>query len=430
MATPPPGPKGEQLGRLNYEFCQADIFGFLKALAEHYGDVVGFDLGRLPYIFVNGALQVHDLFSQREACLRKPEFVKDSNRGHWGDGLTTLEGSAWRSRRRLLGPCFRPDFVQRCLTIIGQYTEDMLDSWLPGSEPDLMEEFRVLTARIAVRTVLDAELEGHEATSERSAVIPFAEAYGEGYVGERGGDATASLVIVRPRAPRRMHTTIRVIDERIASGKDRGDVLSHLVLTGLRDGGRLTREEIVGEVMQMLYAGHHTIPSSLVRFWRDIANPDTCSRIAAEADHLCAPGVPKLDSISGSYCLAALKESMRLHPAAPILYREVEREFELNGFEFARDTAVWVSPHLLHNHPGNFPEPHRFIPERFLNENLGVPVPYFPFGAGRRACIANHLALHQMALIALLIARRFQFISYQDDTNTFCMRLQARDGQS
>jgi cytochrome P450 len=229
-----------------------------------------------------------------------------------------------------------------------------------------------------------------------------------------------------------MDTTIRVIDERIASGEDRGDVLSHLIRAGLRDSGGLTREEIVGEVMQMLYAGHHTIPTSLVSFWRDIAESDMCARIAAEADHLCATGVPNSDSISDSYCLAALKESMRVHPAAPILYREVESDFELNGFEFPRDAGVWVSPQLLHSNPSNFPEPHRFIPERFLHGNPTVTArfPYFPFGAGRRACIANHLALHQMALIALLTARRFNFVLSQDERHTFRTRPQAWNARS
>jgi cytochrome P450 len=426
MATPPPGPKGEQLGRLNYEFCQIDTFGFLKALAGQYGDVVGFDLGGLPYIFVNGARQVHELFSRREASLRKPEFIKDSNRGHWGEGLTTLEGPAWQSRRRLLGPCFRPGFVARYLPTVAQCTEAMLDSWATGSQADLIEDLRILTTRIAVRTVLDAELEGYEAINERPAVIPFAEAYGEAYVGTRGGDPIAPLVVVRPRAPRRMDTTIRIIDERIASGEDAGDVLSELVQARLSDGEGLSRDDIVGEVIQMLYAGHLTIPSSLVNFWRDIAAGDVAAKIATEADDLCAAGAPESAAILGSYSLAALKESMRLHPPAPILYREVESAFELGGFAFSRDAAVWVSPQLLHNDARNFPEPHRFLPERFMKGSLTVTSrsPYFPFGAGPRACIASQLALHQMTLISLLIARRFQLIPTRDGATGF--RTQAR----
>jgi cytochrome P450 len=111
---------------------------------------------------------------------------------------------------------------------------------------------------------------------------------------------------------------------------------------------------------------------------------------------------------------------MRLNPAAPMLYREVETAFELDGFEFPRDAGVWVSPRLLHRNPDHFPEPHRFMPQRFLRGSpaLATRPPYYPFGAGQRACVANHLALHQMALIALLAARRFSFVIDGDDGDT------------
>ena len=271
MATQPPGPRGEAAGRLNYESWRADMFGFLTALAERYGDVVGFDLGRSPCILVNGALEVRELFFEREACLRKPEFVKDSNRGHWGDGLTTLEGPAWQARRRVLRPSFRARPVSARLAVVAQCTGDMLDGWTPDSEIDLLEELRILTARIAARVVLDADLEGYGPSEGRSGMLPFAEAYGEDYDSTPGGDPTAPLVMVRPRAPRRMDAVLRIVDERIASGEERGDVLSDLVQARFPDGERLTRDDIVGEVIQMLYAGHLTIPSSLVNFWRDIA---------------------------------------------------------------------------------------------------------------------------------------------------------------
>jgi enediyne biosynthesis protein E7 len=410
MAVPPPGPKGEFLGRLNHDFWRADMFGFLAALAENYGDVVGFDLGRSPCILVNGARHVRQLFSAREAYLRKPEFVKDSNRGHWGDGLTTLEGAVWQARRRVLRSCFGASLMTRWLSVAAECTKDMLDAWRPDCELDLLKELRILTARIAVWVVLDAELEGYGPGEERSGVIPFAEAYGETYLGTAGGDATAPLVMPRPRAPRRMNAVLRIIDERIESRESRGDILSDLVQAQLPDGTRLSRDEIVGEVMQMLYAGHHTIPSSLVNFWRDIVAADVSARIAAETDNLCAAGLPEPAALSQSYCLAALKESMRLHPPAPILYREVETAFELGGFEFSRNVAVWVSPRLLHNDARYFPEPARFLPERFMKDSLTVTPgsPYFPFGAGQRACIANRLALDQMTLIGLLTARRFE----------------------
>ena len=383
------------------------MFGFLKALAERYGDVVAFDLGRAPYILVNGAPQVRELFFEREACLRKPAFVKDSNRGHWGDGLTTLEGAAWQARRRVLRPSFGARPVSARLPVVAECTRDMLGAWGPRSDADLLKELRILTARIAARVVLDAELEGYGSSERRSGVIPFAEAYGEEYVSTPGGDPAAPMVMVRPRAPRRMDAVIRIIDERIASGDARADVLSDLIQARLPDGGRLTRNEIVGEVVQMLYAGHLTIPSSLTNFWRDIIGTDVAARIAVETSRLCATDTPDSAALLGSYCLATIKESMRLHPPAPLLYREVESPFALGGFEFPRDVGVWVSPQLLHRDARYFPEPDRFLPERFMKGRLSVGSEsvYLAFGAGPRACIGNHMALEQMTLIGLLMAR-------------------------
>jgi enediyne biosynthesis protein E7 len=409
----PPGPADPHSGRLNYESWRTDMFAFLRSLAERHGDIVGFQLGRSPCILVNGAPEVRKLFSDHEACLRKPEFVKDSNRGHWGDGLTTLEGAAWQSRRQTLRPSFRAGPVTSHMTAVARCTTDMLNAWSSHSVVNLLRELRILTARIAARVVLDADIEGYGPETGRSGMLPLSEAYGEDYAGASGGDPGAPLVMIRPRASARMDATLRIIDERIASGEDRGDVLSELVLARSADRERLTRDEIVGEIMQILYAGHLTIPFTLVNFWRDAAAAnDSVARIVTEAHDLCVNDVPGAASLSGSYCLAALKESMRLHPPAPILYREVESSFEINGFEFSRNVAVWVSPQLLHNDARYFPEPHRFAPERFMGVGAHHGSIYLPFGVGRRACIGNQLALHQMTLISHLMARRLGAASW------------------
>jgi enediyne biosynthesis protein E7 len=403
----PPGPKGEIAGGLNYAAWRADAFGFLASLAERHGDIVGFDLGHSPCILVNGAAEVRELLVEKEPHLRKPEFVKDSNRGHWGDGLTTLEGEDWQARRQILRQSFTARQLSSRLAIAAECAADMLDAWAPESESDLLREFRILTARIAARVVLDADLEGFP-VDRRSGALSFIEAYGEPFTSHHGGDSTAPLAMTRPRAPKRMDGAIRIVAERIASKEKRADVLTDLIHARLPDGGRLSQEDIQGEVIQMLYAGHLTIPSTLLNFWRDIVANGLVESLAAEARVLCAAGAPEPTSLSRSFCVAALKESMRLHPPAPVLYREVARSFDLAGFEFARDAAVWASPQLLHHDPRYFPKPLRFRPERFRDGLAGASAwAYLPFGAGPRTCVSNQLALHQMTLIALMTAQRF-----------------------
>jgi cytochrome P450 len=412
MSIPPPDRNGERLCRLPQRTGPPEIIEVLTALVEQHDDIVEFNIGRSPCILVNSAAQVRALFFEHEACLRKPEFVKTSNRGHWGDGLTTLEGDAWRRHRRLLQPCFNATAISSWLTVVAQCTADMLDAWAPGSDGDLVKELRILTARIAARIVLDAELEGYQFGEGRSGVLPLAEAYGEDFAISADSDSRASLAMVRPRAPRRMDAAVGVIDARLASGEQRGDVLSSLIRQRLPNGENLTRDEILGEVIQMLYAGHLTIPHTLVNFLHDVAANGLAAKIAAEARHVCATGSPTAAVLSKSNCFAALKESMRLHPAAPILYREANRPFELSEFTFPHGVGVWVSPQLLHNDARNFPEPHRFAPERFLRGHLAAtsaPI-YLPFGLGRRSCIGSQIALHEMTLIALLMISRLKLV--------------------
>ena len=113
--------------------------------------------------------------------------------------------------------CFRPDFIAHYLSIVAQCTGPMLDldglsvARSVGSDERSADPDR---ANRAARRI-GCRARGY---GKGAALVPLAEALGEPYAGVHGGDAIAPLAVVRPRAPRRMVATIRIIDERIASG--------------------------------------------------------------------------------------------------------------------------------------------------------------------------------------------------------------------
>lgn len=55
--------------------------------------------------------------------------------------------------------------------------------------------------------------------------------------------------------------------------------------------------------------------------------------------------------------------------------------------------SVWFPTDSFHRDPVIYPDPEKFIPERFSDENKHKinPAKYLPFGIGPRSCIGNYL---------------------------------------
>lgn len=58
-----------------------------------------------------------------------------------------------------------------------------------------------------------------------------------------------------------------------------------------------------------------------------------------------------------------------------------------------KGTSIFISNMGLQYDPKYFPDPDRFVPERFTEENRKLlnPYTYLPFGAGPRVCIGKSI---------------------------------------
>ncbi len=419
--TLPPGPVDAQNARLNARFFGRSPLDFLSHLSNTFGDVSSFDLGAGPIVFVHDADLVRTLFRFHEADLRKPVFLRDSNAGHWGDGLTTLDDpETWRARRQLLLPLFRASLRAPRLSVAAELAEAITARWQDGEPIDLVHEVRVLISRSALRTVLDADLEGHSDGHGRSGLVPYLEGYGEDFTATMGSGEGA-VQMTRPRAPCNLDGVLAIIRARFDSFVDRGDVLSALVKAHQMAPEVLSKQDVVSEVIQMLFAGHLTMPSALTHFWYDIARYGLDRKLAHEATTLNNAERLSIATLGTSRTMGILRESMRLTPPAPILYREVARGFRVREYQLGEGLGVWVCPGLLHRDPRYFSQPSEFQPNRFAAGRI-PPVSakaYMPFGAGPRVCIAAAQSLSQMAVIIQSIARNFELKPVSGTTNQF-----------
>ena len=113
------------------------------------------------------------------------------------------------------------------------------------------------------------------------------------------------------------------------------------------------------------------------------------------------------------YLKSVIKETLRLHPSAPLLIpRECGEMYEIGGYEIPAKTRIIVNAWAIGRDPNYWTEPESFIPERFLGSSIdfkGNNFEYIPFGAGRRICPGMSFGLINVELPLALLLYHFDW---------------------
>lgn len=123
-------------------------------------------------------------------------------------------------------------------------------------------------------------------------------------------------------------------------------------------------------------------------------------RFVTEAD------IPKLP-----YLQAVVKESLRLHPPAPLGVPHCSIEdTKLEGFDIPKGTTALVNLWAINRDEKYWPEPLKFNPDRFVNSDISVFGSAFhllPFSSGRRGCPGMLLGLTMVQLTVANVMHSF-----------------------
>jgi cytochrome P450 len=96
------------------------------------------------------------------------------------------------------------------------------------------------------------------------------------------------------------------------------------------------------------------------------------------------------------YLHAVMKETLRLHPALPLLVPHCPSETtNVGGYTIPKGSRVFVNVWAIHRDPSIWEKPLEFDPTRFLDgkwDYSGNDFNYFPFGSGRRICAGIAMA--------------------------------------
>ncbi len=318
-----------------------------------------------------------------------------------------MSGEPHRAMRRFYGPHFQGESLHAIGPVIARVAAEHAARW-PDERPFAIEDtMRAISLDVILEVVLGlGQPERREAF--RDAILQMVRALKPTFMFiprlRRSLLGLSAWARFRRRAATAAALFEKEVSERRAAANPRPDLLSMLIAAQRPDGTPFGSEEILEQMASLIGAGHETTASALTwALFHVHRNPSVKERLltelrglGADADPAAITGLPFLDAV----CC----EALRLNPVAPLIGRTLRSNLSLKGRDLPAGVSVGVSIVALHRRPELYPEPDRFLPERFLGREYGK-FEYVPFGGGSRRCLGASFAVYEMKVVLATVLR-------------------------
>jgi cytochrome P450 len=413
----PTGPRG-RLGFGSMLEYTKDPLGFLTSCARIYGDVVRTRFYHFPFLFFNHPDAVQEVLVVRNKSLRESYVYRHMLTDFLGDSL--FRGEFHLQMRRAAYPALHALRVNAFVQVMVADAQRILATWTVGETRDLLDEMHRLTFDLSTGVLFGGDL-GQDPVRVVNAFEVIMRCLQE---------RIASPIDLPMRIPTRSHLrwrrAVKRLDEviyaliraRRACGTDSGDLLSMLMTSEAADGSPPTDRQLRDEIALVFLAGHEA--TSLVLAWAFTLlahHPPADAALEAELRAVLDGRAPTADDLPNlRYTRQVVKEAMRLYPPVWALCREAREDFTVGGCPVPRGTQVLVSQWVVHRDARWYPQPERFMPERWTDamEQALPRWAYFPFGGGARECIGRGFAMTELVLLLALVAQRFRMVVADD----------------
>ncbi|KAH0812531.1 hypothetical protein GEV33_010259 [Tenebrio molitor] len=113
------------------------------------------------------------------------------------------------------------------------------------------------------------------------------------------------------------------------------------------------------------------------------------------------------------YMEKVINETLRKYPPLPGLNRVCTKDYHVPGTDFTieKGTKVMIPVLGIQRDPEHYPDPEKFDPERFSEENKKTRHPYtfLPFGEGPRICIGLRFGMVQTKVGLTILLKNYKF---------------------
>ncbi len=431
LTVPGPAPKTAWGRMANVLRFGQDSVGFTGQLFQTYGPIVSLNQGGgtnlyspLPdcpgTIFVYGPEFVQQVGTQHEIYYKHPLSGRlyrrkdDSDRTeplkHFVVGLFGVNSDRHRQHRQLIMPAFHKQQIELYRDDIVAITQSTLDALQVGQQGDIAQVMRLLTMRIATKTLFGEDI-GQDGNSIGQLL--------QNILAVMRTPAMIFFPYDLPGLPyHQFLNQIAQLDDKMremiahkrSAGNQERDVLSMLIQA--RDEENqvgLSEDELLGHAGVIFAAGHETSSNALTwTLFLLSQHPQVASDLLDELQHVLQGEAPTVAQLAQLPLLdRVIKESMRVLSPVPWNARVTSQDIELGGYFLPQGTEVFVSIYQTHQMPDLYPQPERFNPQRW--ESIAPSIyEYSPFSVGPRLCIGAGFAMIEIKIVLAMLLQRYR----------------------
>jgi cytochrome P450 len=392
-----------------------DPIGTFSKIARECGDIAHFKVGGKDMFLISNPEYIKEVIIGHHQDFVKSESLKIA-KPLLGEGLLTSEGEFHHRQRRLVQPTFNHERVDGYGKVMVRRSVEATEAWKDGETLDIHAEMMRLTLVIVAETLFGADMED-EASTVSEALTSALESLHR--LKTPGSRVLRRLQLTGDQQIERSKKTLdaivyRIIDERMKSGEDKGDLLSMLLQARDKegDGTGMSELQVRDEAMTLFLAGHETTAKALTWSWYLISqNPEVESKLHDELDAVLGGRLPTAQDFPKlQYTTKVMTEALRLYPPSWTLGVKVTKPFAVAGFPMPVGATLVMSQYIVQRDARYFAEPEKFLPERWTPEfRSSLPrFAYFPFGGGPRVCVGEPFAWMEGVLCIATIAQRWQ----------------------
>jgi cytochrome P450 family 135 len=320
--------------------------------------------------------------------------------------LISMEGEEHLTNRRYTSPPFHGKALKIYEDAMVRLTERALATWPMGEEVSFRDRSGPIALDIVAEVIfgVNDEQRGRRvragATAWLDSIRSTRLAIQTAWATSRGGKWTGNYDAITNARLLVEALVQEEIDERRRAGNDGcGDVLG--IMLGIRDdeGDPLPDIALREQIAGLLIAGYETTSQALSWLGNEITRQPELLELLTESAQGNDP----------EWIDATIYEVLRMHPPVMFNIRYVTEPFAFDdGVRLEPGRVIMPFTYAVHRRPDLYPEPDRFLPERFVGKRPKT-YEWIPFGGGTRRCLGAAFSLFEVRAILRTILRHARF---------------------